>query len=169
MNIKTALRTLLASLALAGVATVSIAQSPQPFGHQAGPMGVSPAPQPADFLVGRWQVKGQLPMGERGPTDGELLMTYSPDGSFTMVGQYRLPLPETGIVPIDVNMAGRWTINGASGPDRISLFLNGQMTMLLPAQFNTPPQHDSVADNETLRIIDANTVIDSSNLTWRRI
>lgn len=125
--------------------------------------------QPAQFLIGRWQVKGKLPLGEQGPTDGEMLMTYNADGSFSMEGQYQLPHPEAGIVPISVNMSGRWSVNGQVAQDRIPVFLDGQMTMTVPAQFNMPPQSESMAQDETLRIIDANTLIDNSQLTWRRL
>lgn len=39
--------------------------------------------------------------------------------------------------------------------------------MTLPAEVDMP-QSESMAEDDTLRIIDGNTVIDSNQLTWRR-
>lgn len=125
--------------------------------------------QPAQFLLGRWSVRGKLPLGDQGPTDAEMEVTYHADGRFTMQGQYQMQHPAMGVMPISVDVSGRWTVHAQTTPDEIPIFLDAQITMTLPAQLNMPPQSESMAQDDTLRIIDANTVMDSNQLTWRRL
>ncbi len=129
----------------------------------------APANDPQRFLVGRWQVKGMLPMGEQGPTDGEITMTYNPDGSFTMAGLYRVSHPQAGVIPIQANMNGQWQVNGVDAQGKIGLFLSGDMRMEAPAQFNVPVQNESMIQDDALQVVDANTIVDGSGLTWRRL
>ena len=133
------------------------------------PQPAASTPDPQRFLIGRWQVKGMLPMGEQGPTDGEITMTYNPDGSFVMAGLYRMQHPQAGMIPIQANMNGQWQVNGVDAEGKIGLFLSGDMRMEAPAQFNVPVQNESMTQDDALQVVDSNTVVDGSGLTWRRL
>lgn len=129
----------------------------------------TPAADPQRFLVGRWQVKGKLPMGDQGPTDGEITMTYNPDGSFLMAGLYQVPHPQAGVIPIQTHMTGQWQVNGVDANGAIGLFLTGDMRMEAPAQYNIPVQTESMIEDDALQVVDTNTIVDGSGLTWRRL
>lgn len=129
----------------------------------------APASDPQRFLLGRWQVKGMLPMGEHGQADGEIQMIYNPDGSFAMTGIYQVAHPQAGVIPIQTNMTGNWQVNGVDDQGNINLFLSGEMTMQAPAQYNIPNQNESMMQDDALKVVDANTIVDGSGLTWRRL
>ena len=128
-----------------------------------------------EFLVGQWRASGMLPVEGFGPSDAEVTVTYRPDGSFDIRGQYRVREPSAGIVPIDVQGQGHWeTPIEERNPDSnhlrgALLNTNGSLTMTLPSHFGVPPQTESLSDSGQIQIIDENSVRDAEGIVWQRL